>query len=183
MHSRTTGFVCDAAPNPIAGECTNAACSIRFRQIAHKRVPGFSGYFAQMAACPRCYHPIVRKAALFESDYICANCKQRLGPELSSVLLSVLLLLGIPSGTIGLFALILGIDGSAMMIGFFVLLPFGICAGGTVICYEARPEEPVEVPILRGGPSRPLRKTSKRLTIREQRDPAFWRKVYPGKSL
>jgi len=55
------------------------------------------------------------------------------------------------SASSGLFALVLGIDGSAMMIGFFVLIPFGICAGGTVIGYEPRPEESVEVPIQAGA--------------------------------
>jgi hypothetical protein len=114
----------------------------RFRQIAYIRVPGFSRYFVQMAACPKCYYPITKKAVLFESDYICPNCKQLLVPALSSVLLFVLLLLGIPAVTIGLFAFVFGIDSLAMMIGFFVLLPFGIYIGGTVIRYEASAEEP-----------------------------------------
>jgi hypothetical protein len=96
-----------------------------------------------MAACPDCYYPITKKAALSESDYICPNCKQRLVPEWSSVLLSILLLLGIPSVTMGLFAFVFGIDSVAMMIGFFVLLPFGIYTGGTVIRYEPSPEDPI----------------------------------------
>jgi hypothetical protein len=96
-----------------------------------------------MAACPRCYYPITKKAILVEKDYICPHCKQRLVPELSSLLLSILLLLGIPSVTMGLFAFVFGIDSLAMMIGFFVLLPFGLYTGGTVIRYEPSPEEPV----------------------------------------
>jgi len=96
-----------------------------------------------MAACPKCYYPITKTAALFEDDYICPNCKQRLVPKLSSVLLSILILLGIPSVTTGFFAFVFGIDSLAMMIGFFVLLPFGIYTGGTVIRYEPSPEVPV----------------------------------------
>jgi hypothetical protein len=96
-----------------------------------------------MAACPDCYYPISRKAVLFECDYICPNCKQRLVPKVSSVLLYILLLLGIPSVTMGLFAFVFGIDKLAMMVGFFVLLPFGIYTGGRAIRYEPNPEEPV----------------------------------------
>jgi hypothetical protein len=96
-----------------------------------------------MAACPKCYYPITKKAALFESDYICPNCKQGLVPKVSSILFYILLLLGIPSVTISLFAFVFGINSLAMMIGFFVLLPFGIYTGGTVIRYETSPEEPV----------------------------------------
>ena len=95
-----------------------------------------------MAACPACYYPITKKAALFESDYICPNCKQRLVPESSSVLLSILLLLGIPSVTTALFAFVFGIDSLTMTIGFLVLLPFGLYTGGAVIRYEPGPEEP-----------------------------------------
>jgi len=96
-----------------------------------------------MAACPDCYYPITWKAVLFESDYICRNCKQRLVPKVSSVLLYILLLLGIPIVTMGLFAFVFGIDKLAMMVGFFVLLPFGIYTAGTVMRYEPSPEEPV----------------------------------------
>jgi hypothetical protein len=94
-----------------------------------------------MAACPDCCYPITKKTALFESGYICPNCKQRLVPELSSVLWSILLLVGIPTVPTGLFALVFGVDSLAMMIGFFALLPFGIYTGGTVIRYETGPEE------------------------------------------
>ena len=80
---------------------------------------------------------------LFESDYICPNCKQLFVPKVSSVLLYILLLLGIPSVTMGLFAFVFGIDKLAMMVGFFVLLPFGIYTGETAIRYEPNPEEPV----------------------------------------
>jgi hypothetical protein len=96
-----------------------------------------------MAACPKCYYPITKKVALFESDYICPNCKQRLAPKVSSVLLFILLLLGIPSVTMGLFVFVLGMDKFAMMIGFFVLLPFGIYTGLTVVRYEPSLEEQV----------------------------------------
>jgi hypothetical protein len=96
-----------------------------------------------MAACPKCYYPITKKAVLFEGDYLCPHCKQLLVPKVSSVLLYILLLLGIPSVTIGLFAFVFGVDRWAMMIGFFVLLPFGIYISGTVARYELCPEEPV----------------------------------------
>jgi hypothetical protein len=96
-----------------------------------------------MAACPKCYYPITKKAALFEGDYICPNCKQWLAPKVSSILLYILLLLAIPSVTMGLFAFVFGIDKLTMIIGFVVLLPFGIYTGGTVIRYEPSPEEPV----------------------------------------
>ena len=115
----------------------------RFRQITHILVPASWRYFGQMAACPKCYYPISKKAALFAGDYICPNCKQQLVPKVTSVLLAILLLLGIPGVTMGPFAFVFGIDKLAMMIGFFVLLPFGIYAGGTVIRYEPSQEEPV----------------------------------------
>jgi hypothetical protein len=95
-----------------------------------------------MAACTNCYYPITEKAVLFESDYTCPNCEQRLVPKKSSVLLSILLLLGVPSVTTGIVALVLGIDSLATMIGSFVLLPFGIYTGGTVIRYEPSPGVP-----------------------------------------
>jgi hypothetical protein len=104
-----------------------------------------------MAACPKCYYPITKKAMVFESDYTCPNCNQRLVPQVSSVLLSILLLLGIPSVTIGLFAFVFGIDSLAMMIGFFVLVPFGIYAGRTMIRYEPSPEEPVVAVTIQPG--------------------------------
>jgi hypothetical protein len=96
-----------------------------------------------MAACPECYYPITKKAALFERDYICPNCKQGLVPKVSSILLYILLLLGIPSVTMGLFAFVFGIDKLTMIIGLVVLLPFGIYTGRTVIRYEPSPEEPI----------------------------------------
>src|SRR5215470_995626 len=96
-----------------------------------------------MAACPRCYYPITKRAVLFESDYVCPHCKQWLVPRVSSVLLFILLLLGIPSTAMALVAFAFGIDSIAMMIGFFVLLPFGTYAGGTVIRYQPGPEERV----------------------------------------
>jgi hypothetical protein len=52
----------------------------------------------------------------------------------------------------GLFAFVFGADSSAIMIGFLVLLPFGIYPGGAVIRYELCPEEPlVDVPIEAGA--------------------------------
>jgi len=43
----------------------------------------------------------------------------------------------------GFFGFVFGIDNLTMIIGFFVLLPFGIYTGETVIRYEPGPEEPV----------------------------------------
>ena len=43
----------------------------------------------------------------------------------------------------GLFGFVFGIDNLTMIVGFVVLLPFGIYAGGTVIRYEPSREEPV----------------------------------------
>jgi hypothetical protein len=104
--------------------------------------------------------------ALVERDYICPNCKQRLAPELSSVLLSILLLLGIPSVTIGLLALVFGIDSLAMIVDFFVLLPFGLYAGGTVIRYEPGREEPVvDVTTIQGANCRGVHGSAEKLNM------------------
>jgi hypothetical protein len=43
----------------------------------------------------------------------------------------------------GFFGFVFGIDNLTMIIGFVVLLPFGIYTGGTVIRYEPSREEPV----------------------------------------
>jgi putative transposase len=137
------------AQNPVEADLVDSSEKLSNR--IHTRSCVFE-ILCSMAACPQCYYPITKRAPLFESDYICPHCKQRLAPELSSVLLSILLLLGIPNVTMGLFAFVFGVDSTALIIGFFVLLPFGIYAGGTVIRYEPRPEEPVvNVPIQVGA--------------------------------
>jgi hypothetical protein len=64
-------------------------------------------------------------------------------PKVSSILLYILLLLGIPSVTMGFFGFIFGIDNLTMIVGFVVLLPFGIYTGGMAIRYEPSREEPV----------------------------------------
>jgi hypothetical protein len=72
-------------------------------------------------------------------------------PKVTSVLLFILLLLAIPSVTMGLFVFVLGLDKFAMMIGFFVLLPFGIYTGLTVIRYEPSPGQPAADVTLQPG--------------------------------
>lgn len=131
-----------------------------------------------MAACPTCYYPITKKAALFESDYSCPNCKQRLAPESNSVVLSILLLVGIPIVTTALFGFVFGLDSLAMTIGFFVLLPFGIYIGGAVIRYEPGPEEPAVDVMIQPGANSPNVHPSKEELNMVALPPAFSPRSY-----